>query len=186
MIQNLEYADAMNHGGKIVLAGFFQQYRLYELHTERLKYMFNYDDSIYERPNENDLVVHIRLGDCVGLHNALDISIYVDIIKSINYDKCIILTDSPDSPLLREIRLMRETYIRSKSVLEDFSFMKNAKTLIISQSTFSWWASFFGNQTRVYVPLDSRKNDRYAWKLNPENDGIDLIPKNEKYIKVEI
>jgi hypothetical protein len=60
-----------------------------------------------------------------------------------------------------------------------------ANQILISQSTFSWWAAFLGNQNKVYVPLYASSTG-YPWKLNPDIDDIDLIPSSSKFVKVQI
>ena len=57
-----------------------------------------------------------------------------------------------------------------KNLIEDFVFMKNASQLIISQSTYSWWAGILGNAT-VYSFISDRKGH---WKINPTEYEIDL------------
>jgi hypothetical protein len=60
--------------------------------------------------------------------------------------------------------------------------MLNSNLLLISQSTFSWWAAFLGSQEQVYVPYS--KIDKGMWKITPEMDDVDLIPSNNKFIKM--
>jgi hypothetical protein len=104
-----------------------------------------------------------------------------------DYARCIIVTDAPNHPLLDGFREIKNVVIRNKSRMEDFAFMKYAKRLILSQSTFSWWASFLGDQEKVYAPLTINNNVPHYWKATPTllND-VDLIPDNNKYIKFYI
>lgn len=68
----------------------------------------------------------------------------------------------------------------SQGEIEDFTFLKYSKKLIMSHSTFSWWASFLGDQEKVYVPMYKHKG---WWKTNPGLDDVDLIYDSDKYIK---
>ena len=183
-IQHVDMQNVLNHNGCIYLKGFFQKYHLYLDYRSKLQELFKLK-SCGEVPGNNDIVVHIRLGDYVKLNQSLTSQTYINIIKDLDYDNCIIITDEPQSPLLQSFTCLRNCYVLSKSMIEDFSFIYNAKRVILSQSTFSWWATFLGNQERVYVPLHTSQNG-YPWKLNHGIDDIDLIPNNDKYIKISI
>jgi hypothetical protein len=43
-------------------------------------------------------------------------------------------------------------YSNSSSMIEDFLLMYNAKYLISSNSTFSWWAGYVGNSVKFIIP----------------------------------
>lgn len=184
-IQHIDINDVIDHKGSVQLKGFFQKYYLYENRLDMLRDLFDYDDGNFEKPLYNDLVVHIRWGDYVALNHYMLPETYIDIINSIDYDRCILVTDDPHNPMMAKFGVLKNYKIFHGGVLEDFTFMKCARNLIISQSTFSWWAAFLGHQERVYVPLYLDVKG-YPWKLNPCGDDIDLIPACDKFIKVQI
>lgn len=183
-IQNVDMQEALTHQGGINLKGFFQKQQLYYNHRDKLKEIFKLDDNTNVDPQ--DLVVHIRLGDYVVLNQHLHPVVYFEIIKRIEYKNCIIITDQVDHPFIHSItQSIPNCTARQNSMMEDFKILLSAKKLLISQSSFSWWASFLGEQDKVYVPLYS-SNSGYPWKLSPDTDDIDLIPNNSKYVKIAI
>ena len=183
-IQHVDIQSLLDHNGGIYLKGFFQKHYLYSKYRSKLQelFKFTYDKS---KPGDNDIVVHIRLGDYVQLNHYLSPSVYLDIINKLEYDNCIIITDDPNNEFIKSFLSLRNCHIMCNSTFDDFAFINNAKRAIISQSTFSWWATFLGNQDQVYVPLHTSHNG-YPWKLNPGIDDIDLIPTCDKYIKIPI
>jgi hypothetical protein len=172
-----------NHNGKITILGYPQRYEYYAFNknkiTEWLK-IENEDD--YETPSPNDIVVHIRLGDYVNLGWNLPIEYYQSILQRETYKKCYIITDDPKNTILKEIIadgaiVVDNSKFGQMQTMADFVFAKNAKKIIISPSTFSWWAAFLGNGT-VYFPCI-----KYPWIKNPEKDELDLRVLNQKRYK---
>jgi hypothetical protein len=183
-IQHVDIQSLLDHNGGIYLKGFFQKHYLYSSYRSKLQELFKFAND-KSKPGDNDIVVHVRLGDYVQLNHYLSPSVYLDIINRLEYDNCIIITDDPNNEFLKNFHSLRNCHIMCNSTLDDYAFIYNAKRAIISQSTFSWWPTFLGNQDQVYVPLFASHNG-YPWKLNPGIDDIDLIPTCDKYIKVPI
>lgn len=183
-IQHVDMQPLLEHSGEIYLKGFFQKYCLYLDYRSKLQEIFKFDNNKKEIEDE-DIVVHIRLGDYVQLNHYLAPSVYLNIIDKLEYNNCIIITDDPNNEFLKKFYSLRNCYIRSNPILDDFALIYNAKRVVISQSTFSWWPAFLGNQDRVYVPLHISSNG-YPWKINPGIDDIDLIPVCDKYVKIPI
>jgi uncharacterized protein YbgA (DUF1722 family) len=183
-IQHIDLDRVEQHQGMIHLKGFFQKYVFYENHVDLLKEIFYYDDAHIFKPLADDIVIHIRLGDYKAMNWFIHPNIYVNILEKLNltYNRCYIVTDEPSSNLLDSFKSLKNVILLSNTPLIDFTILKYAKRLIISQSTFSWWAAFIGNSEEVYVPISAES--RYPWKINPGVDDIDLIPENNKFIKI--
>lgn len=69
--------------------------------------------------------------------------------------------------------------------MEHFTMMKYAKRVIISQSTFAWWAAYLGTPDQVWAPLIA-SGRRGNWKACPAVQDVDLIPLNDNYITFRI
>lgn len=183
-LNHLDMEMLFNYDGFIFLHGFWQKYYLYTKYIEKLKEWYTYDDSNYEKPEKDDLVIHVRLFK-INEHKIIPpILTFIDIANTLTYKRCFIVTDVPDSPLLLPLLNLKNSIIRSKTRMEDFTFLKHARKLIISQSSFSWWASFLGNADKVYSPLTIDINTPHYWKLNPDKiKDVDLIESGEKFVK---
>lgn len=150
---NFKQIDNCNTG--ILLTGYFQIYNYYKDYVEEIKKWFTLEnEDLYEFPKPNDLIIHLRLGDYV--HLGLDLPFeYVwgkarEIKKTKNLENIYVVTTDPHHNT--SIRLEKEGCILyNKSEIQDFLFLKNSKHLMISQSSYSWWAAFLGN-SEVYFP----------------------------------
>ena len=184
-VQHIDVEKIINHDGCVELFGFFQKKKLYESKIDQIKNWFLFNDDSYIKPNKNDLVIHYRLGDYVTLGWHMFPEDYIKIIENnkIKYDNCFIVTDNPTSPLLQSFVILKNLKIINQTELADLTFIKHAKQLIISHSSFSWWGAFLGNQDKVYVPM-YRERSKQCWTHSPTKiDDIDLVLDNDKFIK---
>jgi hypothetical protein len=184
-MQHLDLDTVLKHNGLIFLHGYFQKHYYYTPHIEKIRRWFAYDETPYGNPNEGDVVIHFRLGDIVEEGRSLATKPFLDLLSKMDYDKCIIVTDTPKESRLNDFASLPNTFLGGGEMMEDFTLMKNAKRLIISQSTFSWWAAFLGNQKEVYAPLTDGMAIGNAWKSKPQMDDIDLVHK-DKFIRLMI
>ncbi len=176
--------DAVNgHGGHIFLHGYWQKHYYYTPHKENIRQWYAYDDSQFEKPSETDLVLHVRLGDQlkpepVGLPETSET--YVDLLKKIPHERCILISDEMDSPFLDPVKKFPTVVPKKGTLMEDFTMLKYAKRAIISQSTYAWWATFLGKPEKVWAPL-SLGTRRCLWRVCPAVQDIDLIPMDNTY-----
>lgn len=186
-IQYLDTDLIEQHIGGLHFNGFFQKVEYYKKHINILQKIFEYDDTQYKKPGNKDLLIHARFGDYMQMNWFLHPKIIIKIIEDykINYDNCIIVTDEPNNSLLTYFASLKNAVIIHQTLLEDFTMLRWAKQVIISQSTFSWWATFLGKPEKIYVPL-SATHSNLPWQLHPKKDEIDLIPNSPPFIKVSI
>lgn len=181
-LNNINMSEVLHHKGPINIEGFFQKYKLYKRHKNKIKQWFAYNETGINIPTRNDLIIHHRLGDYISLNWQLLPKDFIKIIKNnnIKYKKCYIVTDDPSNAILNSYNI--DIIILKQTELNDLTFMKYASQLIISHSSFSWWAAFLGYQNKVYIPINSETTS-HIWQLNPKIDEVDLIPNNNKYVK---
>jgi hypothetical protein len=119
--------------------------------------------------NIYDVVIHVRLGDFIGLDWAMhphDIKKVVDSLNLTPESKVCLVVERPTI----ELEHMYISYLQ-KSIpnlslemnsypMIDYNIMRNARTLICSCSTLSWIASFMGseNQQVCFPNYSSRYN----------------------------
>jgi hypothetical protein len=193
----VNYDELLNHDGDIIVNSFLQKSEYYIPYLDKIRLWFRIGlpfDTPVKLPEKDEVVMHIRETDYKNLGILLNINYYSNLIYNTN-KKVTIVTDNCNSELVQNFKnrcnIFSNEPINSfnttstdKSML-DFIYMLYADTLILSQSTFSWWAAFLGEHSEIYFPVNST-NNKGMWKLNPNKDDIDLYIPNKNFIKVII
>ena len=117
------------------------------------------------RKNIDDVVIHIRLdGFNHNGYNShiIDPKWYISILESLQYNKLYIVMDSKSGRIWKKQNDDKKRYIDmfsqydptiiSGTAREDFEFIRSFDTIICSNSTFCFWASFLSKATRCYMP----------------------------------
>jgi hypothetical protein len=143
-----------------------------------IKRYLEMDEFNIDIPEKDELVIHIRLGDYKHIGCVIDIQSYLDVIEvdKNNISKVTIVTDSPSDPVLNPLRNIG-CEIRCKSEIEDFFYIKSAKRICISNSTFSWTAAFISDADIVYWPIS---NNKWPYFANPTPNDADMRPLDRK------
>jgi len=186
----VDYAELLKTNKNIIVDSFVQKYRYYIDFREQIKKIFEIDPSNFKRPLDDELVIHIRETDYRAIKKSIDISFYIKIIDSLGYRKNTVVTDDCNSSLVCELkkrgcdifssRLAKWSYSFDDNSVADFIYMLKSKHLLISHSTFAWWAGFLGEQEHVYYP----DIDNSMWAKSPGKDDIDLFIPNSNFIKI--
>lgn len=171
-----------NHSGKIFIDGYPQRYEFYFFNKENIrKWLKIENENQYDFPDDDDIVMHIRLGDYMNYGWQMPIEYYQSILEIEKYKNCYIITDDPNRPELKKLIdsgciIKDNSKFGTMQHMADFVFAKKSKKLVLSPSTFSWWAGFLG-EGLVYFPCI-----KYPWDPNPTNEEIDLrVFDDERY-----
>ena len=159
----------------LFLDGYFNQNWTYEslkeLFTKLKLKKINLNKSNLKVCNEN-VIIHIRGGDFLKIDN-------LNICKSDYYRKSIkyflskgfkkFSVVSEDRKYGKEIiKEMKKCFddlkislLNSNSIKEDFNIIRSSRLAILSNSTFSWWASFLSNtKTEFLVPSNFSSREK--------------------------
>lgn len=163
---NIPTLSRLNKLFNYQLSGFFQDTHIINEYYKQVLSFFKLPDFIPKPSNE--VVIHIRLGDFYhddyrsSTHNGLSEIIhpewYLGILNNITFNKLHIIVF--DDPKFRNFTARYLSYFRdfSPNILvdttmkEDFHFIRSFKTILSSNSTFSWWASFLSKATNIFIP----------------------------------
>lgn len=163
----------------IVVNSFVQKSNYYIPYRQTLRQKFN----VNHLPviNQNKLVVHIRETDYIQTGTFLGYDYYRNEIKQTRFKDVIITTDNSECETVQ--RLLSEgctlnTVGQVNSFqhgcdergMADFFTLLQSENILISQSSFSWWAAFLGKHKAVFFPT----NVNGMWKIQPQKDDIDL------------
>jgi hypothetical protein len=137
----------------VVLRGFFQQYAYYREYREIIREEWlplPLPDS--QSVRGDDLYVHVRrvgYDQWATPHEPLERA-----IESFgNCRRVFVITDRPQDPFHERLRRRYGAIVESGTWSEDFLKLAAARHVVMSQSTFSWWATFLGNARRVVCPV---------------------------------
>lgn len=134
----------------------------------------------YASPEKDELVIHIRLGDYRQINDSVVINknLYLEVIarEKNNINNITILTDSPEDKYLDDFKILG-CNIRKGTELEDFFYIKEAKKICISNSTFSWTSAYISNAESIYWPISC---NLWPYYTNPGEHDADLRPLDKK------
>ena len=144
--------------------------------------------SLVLTPANNDIAVHIRFGDYLNdfetkkFHGLTAMSYYVNAVNYLrsthSYDKIVIYSDDLGkayTDFVEEFGLngIPVTAKASSSEFEDLAGMSASRGIVISNSTFSWWAAWIGSQLHECNVVAPR-----PWFTNPTAADDNLLPDN--------
>jgi len=134
-----------------------QAIHYYEPHKSWLCQLLAPEEGYYERVQKGDIALHLRLGDF--FHSKKSNSKYPvegihHLLRNTDFDTCVVVTNSPTHPLVKSLKSEFRCVILSGRRMDDYRTLYHAERLIISPSTFSWWAAWSGRATQVFCPFD--------------------------------
>ena len=177
----------------IYLDGWFQRYEYYRAYKEDIRKWFEVED-LDVGQTENDIIIHLRMGDCITGSLAQDpyvmpVGYFNKSLESTSFDKLYVCSD-PETlthPLFQYYIDNFKDYnpiILNGDTMGDFRTIKSFNKIIMSQSTFSWWAAFLSKANEVFVPVPMAGVHTNEWSLASENVAIFVDDeKRYKYIK---
>jgi len=132
----------------------------------------------------NDLFIHVRLGDIKNLmqynYNILD-----DLISKIKYDEVYISSDSIEDKFC--VKLIKKYNLRVyiSNDIETIMFANTCNKIIMSGGTFSWMLGFFGYFSKNIYYLNSHipwYGDIFCFNNWKNNENINYEDKNDDTI----
>ena len=166
-----------------IIYDYLENHLTYTDHLDKIRSWF----PKVEKTNTEDLVVHLRRGDNGANINTL-FEWYDGVIKSqnIQFNKMYLVTDGPDDPCSVKFKKhygaeiysnetincliwpdsQDEKEERYKCTIGDFDFMRKFDKVLLSNSTFSWWAAVLSGASEVYINKE--------WQANHKNGRVKL------------
>lgn len=143
----------------LVLRGYFQRAEYFSPFIDEIKNDWLKQESESE-VNSYDLTIHIRGGNRVGgreriIHPdypMLPVSFFRSIILEGGYNKIAIVTSDIHDSVVRALQEEFEADTFSRTPIEDFLFLRKSRNIVLSVSTYSWWAGFLSEASAIYYP----------------------------------
>ena len=102
---------------------------------------------------DTDVVVHVRLGDYRDVELVASPAGQLAILRSLQPERVIIVCQKPKDAERSYLKFFEEFHpiFQHGTELEDFATLRAAKRLIVTNSSFSWAAAYFGEGQR-WIP----------------------------------
>lgn len=154
-----------------------QNYTLFHTYREELRKLLTYKgnksggflDLQGSNAQFNTIAIHLRYGDYVGIGCVLDLEYYAKAIEQIRQNiigkekrtRLVVFSEDIETakqiidPIKETYDVLYVTKEYGLTDLEEFWLMTQCDHFIISNSTFSWWAAYLGEQENsvVVVPV---------------------------------
>lgn len=167
----------------IKIYGYFQSYKYFQNNRSEIMKILMPEKIELENLNNkystllrDSAACHIRLGDYKALKdfhtNLQETNYFKNAISSSRNKNIVIFSD--DLELAKTLELDTEKnliYIQTNSDVEDLYLMSLFNEVIISNSTFSWWAAWLNNLSNCRIVYPNR-----WFGIKKNYDTKDLIP----------
>jgi hypothetical protein len=105
--------------------------------------------------NNEDLCVHVRLGDIAHLNPGLEFYENMITNKIPHYHKGYITSDTITHPICQELIQKYNLEILEKNAVETLMFSSTCKYLLLSGGTFSWMMGVLAFNGKVFYPASN-------------------------------
>jgi len=165
-----EAVDLLNHSGDAYYRGYWQKYHYYEDYQQQLKKIYQFPEPsdlnkqlADKMANTNSVGIHVRRGDYLNnpLFNICNEDYFKRALellreKGENYTYFVFSNDKSWCEQFFSSILPGEniTFVdnnQGRMSFFDMYLMTNCRNLIISNSTFSWWAAFLNDNAATII-----------------------------------
>lgn len=100
--------------------------------------------------NNNDVFIHVRLGDIINLNAGL--SYYEKVLNNMKFDNGYISSDSINHKICNTLIKKYNLKIINKNIIETIMFASTCHNVILSNGTFSWLIGLLSFYSNIYYP----------------------------------
>lgn len=164
---------------RVEMAGYVQRYEYIREYKEKVKEWFQLDVESPIKVLPTDFVVSIRRG-WNGYPTDLcpPKDYFLQVFDHVEYDRIILCTDSFDDPFFDFMGDLNVEVVKAQySPLEQFALIQSANKILLTSSTYCWWAAFLSNAEEIYYP----------WRadLVTTDNGVDwFVDDEDRYIVI--
>jgi hypothetical protein len=169
---------------KIHLCGHFQRYEYFEPYQDRIRQWFQF----LAKPTpfdiaEDDVLINIRRGIDFGRNDwVIPLTYYDGVLSGLpSKGRVFVCGTCIDEGIKRRLAKYDPIYYEG-TPLEHFSFIMRFNRIVLSNSTFVWWAAFLSHASELYAP---RSMDGSFYAFTGFED-VDLHMRETRYKEVAV
>jgi hypothetical protein len=179
----------------IDLNGLFLRYEYFRPHKEVIRSNWLWTPP---RPplGPDDLTIHIRAGDVYPGprfkgrlppdYHTLPFSFYERVIGERSWSSIRIVSEDADDLMVRKLVARFGATPISGAVMDDFRLLRASSNLVLSVSSFSWWAAWLSEARRIYVPLAGLYDpERVAARVHPWRHDL-FVRDEDRYLPIPV
>ena len=167
---------------QIRLRGYFQRMEYYAPYREKIRQWFRPKDvGLPYDVNAKDVLINIRRGVDYGLFGwTLPLSYYETVLSSLpELGQVYVCGTSIDDNVKARLAKYHPIYYEA-SPLEHFCFIMRFNRIVLSNSTFAWWAAYLSDAELIFAPQSA---SGYSFT---GHDEIDLHMREDRYREIPI
>jgi hypothetical protein len=178
-----------------VCSGYFQRYEYYRPHAARIRSWLEVRDEVPDEVGPADIVLSIRRGRDYIPHFGLPLSYYEEALRAVPHERVYICTNEPNDAFVRHLARRHGAVIRGGSfqggkmlpdywsgALDQLLFIRKFRNIVVSNSSFSWWAAWLSSAERIVYPRPASG----LWaKGDPVSRDLDLEVDEPRYLYLE-
>ncbi|MBW2281071.1 MAG: alpha-1,2-fucosyltransferase [Deltaproteobacteria bacterium] len=176
---------------QIFLSGYFEDYSIYKPYKQEVRELYRFSTPLQRRP-AGDWAIHLRFntpkelekwsatGDGVPVERDAELrEYYLRVLARLDLGQLHIVTNRPDHPYIDRFSEYKPRVI-SGSIPDDFRALASFSNIVMSPSTFSWWAAWLSSAHRVVFPPFR------FWRHPHQQAGSLFVDDEERFQLIEV
>jgi len=175
---NFDRLKNINHG--ILLDGHFEIYEYYKSYKEKIKnWLWTPDPSSKYKIGNNDCVIHLRLDDVLKKNIGIKYKEIEKMFKNVKFENLYVCSDQLSNSNCKKIIEKYNAIPINENAIETYKLIKKFNKIVLSPSTFSWWAAWLSDAKEILIPWKKRG---MRWSDDwTKRKGLDLRVNEERY-----
>lgn len=139
-------------GRRIVLDGYFQRASYYAPHRARIRrWLAPAEPPRAPPPEPDEVIVHVRRGDYQRVDSALSMSFYERVLGSMSHRRVHVTGRGIDRTTRASLSRFDPIWV-DLGELPSLHHIARFDRIVLSNSTFAWWAAFLSDASRIWMP----------------------------------
>ena len=168
---------------EIILTGYFQRAEYYEPYADEIRTWLRLDYPLKNTSIKNhDVVIGVRRGRDYIPRHGLPLSYFDDAAHQFTGKTFHICSDTPSDPFVKYLAKRYSAVVRQSGALDNMAYIARFSNIVISNSTFLWWAAFLSDAEKIIFP---RPFSGFWSSTDPVSKNISLEVSDSRYIYLE-